>query len=79
MSAAVAKVAVLPFNCMSTYRASSHFGGDSYEENTTKGSQVLLDIVGVIASIIRTMVSLVRLVYDITKDRKQKSNRLAKD
>jgi len=64
---------------MSTYRASSHFGGDAYEENTTKGSQVLLDIVGVIASIIRTMVSLVRLVYDIAKDRKQKSNRLAKD
>ncbi len=71
-------VAVLPFNCISTYRPPRILGGDAYEENTTKGSQVLLDIVGVIASMIRTMITLVRLVYDIMKDRKQKSNRLPK-
>lgn len=39
----------------------------------------MLDIVGVIATISRTMVSLVRLVYDIVKDRKQKSNRPTKE
>ena len=59
-------------------QASSHFGGDAYEESIMKGWQVLLDIVGVIATIIRTMISLVRLVYDIMKDKKQKSNRLPK-
>lgn len=68
----------MPFACMSTYGASLHFGGDAYEESTAKGQQVLLDVVGVIATIIRTMVSLVQLVYDIMKDRKQKSNRPTK-
>ena len=65
----------MPFKCMSTYRLPRIPGGDAYEESTTKGWQVLLDIVGVIATIIRTVISLVRLVYDIMKDRKQKSNR----
>lgn len=60
-------------------QASSHSGGDAYEESTTKGWQVLLDIIGVVITMIRTIVSLVRLVYDITKDRKQKSNRPAEE
>lgn len=59
-------------------QASSHLGGDAYEENTTRGQRVLLNIVGVITTMIRAMVSLVRLVYDIIKDRKQKSNRPTK-
>ena len=59
-------------------QASSHLGGDAYGESTKEGWQVLLDIVSVITTIIRTMVSLVRLVYDIAKDRKQKSNRPTK-
>lgn len=37
-----------------------------------------MDIIGVITTIIRTMISLVRLVYDIAKDREQKSNRRSK-
>ncbi len=60
-------------------QASSHFGGNAYEESIEEGSQVLLNIIGVVTTIIRTMISLVRLVYDIMKDRKQKSNRPAKD
>ena len=59
-------------------QASSHFGGDAYEESITRGWQVLLDIVNVITTIIRTVILLVRLVYDIVKDRKQKSNRQTK-
>ena len=35
----------------------------------------MFDIVDIITTIIRTMVLLVRLIYDIIKDRKQKSNR----
>ena len=54
------------------------FGDDAYEESISEGWQVLLDIIGVITTIIRTMISLVRLVYDIMKDRKQKSNRPTK-
>ncbi len=60
-------------------QASSHFGGDAYEESIAKGMQVLLDTIGIITTIIRTMISLVRLVYDINKDRKQKSNRPTKE
>lgn len=59
-------------------QASSHFGGDAYEESTTEGWQVLLDIIGVVTTIVRTVILLVRLVYDIAKDRKQKSNRQSK-
>ena len=78
MGAAVAIGGGFAFQMYEYIQASSHFGGDAYEESIEEGSQVLLDIVGVIASIIRTMISLVRLVYDIMKDRKQKSNRLPK-
>ena len=60
-------------------QASSHFGGDAHEESTTKGQRVLLDIVGVITAIIRTMVSLMQLVCDIMKNKRQKSNRPTKD
>lgn len=78
MGAAAAIGGGFAFQMYEYIQASSHFGGDAYEESIEEGSQVLLDIVGVIASIIRTMISLVRLVYDIMKDRKQKSNRLPK-
>ena len=54
------------------------FGGDAYGESITKGKRVLFDMVDVITTIIRTVILLVRLVYDIAKDRKQKSNRQAK-
>lgn len=60
-------------------QASLHFGGDAYGESIMRGWQVLLDIVNVITTIIRTVISLVRLVYDIVKDRKQKSNRPAEE
>lgn len=79
MGATVAIGGGFAFQLYEYIQASSHSGGDAYEENTTKGWQVLLDIVGVIATIIRTIISLVRLVYDITKNRKQKSNRPTKD
>lgn len=59
-------------------QASSHFGGDAYGESITRGWQVLLDIVNVITTVVRTLISLVRLVYDIVKDRKQKSNHQSK-
>jgi len=78
MGAAVATGGGFAFQMYEYIQASSHFGGDAYGESIEEGSQVLLDIIGVIATIIRTMVSLVRLVYDIAKDRKQKSNRLPK-
>lgn len=67
------------FQCMSTYRLSRIPGGDAYEESTKEGSRILFDIIDVVATIIHTMVSLVRLVYDIMNDREQKSNRPAKD
>ena len=56
-------------------QASLHTGGDAYGESITKGKRVLFDMVDVITTIIRTVILLVRLVYDIMKDRKQKSNR----
>lgn len=79
MGAVVAIGGGFAFQMYEYIQASSHFGGDAYEESIImEGQRVLLDIVGVIATIIRTMVSLVRLVYDIMEDRKQKSNRLPK-
>lgn len=59
-------------------QASLHCGGDAYGESIKKGQQVLLEIIRVIAAITSAIVSLVRLVYDIIKDRKQKSNRPTK-
>ena len=52
-----------------------HFGGDAYGENIEKGQQVLLEVIGVAATVICTIVTVIQLVRDVAKDKKQKSNR----
>ena len=42
---------------------------------TGKVSQVLFDIVRACAAVVSALVAVIRLVWDIVKDRKQKSNR----
>ena len=65
-------------SCLSTYdyiRASLQFGGVAHEESIEKGSWVLLEIVGVTATVVGAIVTLLHYLHDIRKDRKQKSNR----
>ena len=50
-----------------------------YEESILKGRQVLLEVVGILAAVISAVVALIRLIWDIRKDREQKSNRPTKD
>ena len=56
-------------------QASLQFGGVAYEESISKGLQVLLEIIGVAATVISAITALLHYLHDIRKDRKQKSNR----
>ena len=40
-----------------------------------EGNAKLFEILSIVSSLIRTVISLIRLIWDMSKDRKQKSNR----
>ena len=63
------------FPRMSTYRLPRILGGDAYEESITKGQQTVFEVISIVATVIRTAISLFRLIWDVRKDLKQKSNR----
>ena len=55
-------------------RLPCNLGGVAYEERLQKGPQVLLDMLRACASVASAIVALIRLVWDILKDRKKQEH-----
>ena len=50
-------------------------GGVAHEERLQKGLRVLFNLLRTCAAVVNAVIALIRLVWDLVKNRKQKSNR----